>query len=298
MCGSMNIHARPFAAPMTRCAGSLARLGGAVACAVAGWLGLVAPAEAQTRVVWHGTEMARLDLLPGWRTEDNRHVAGLRITLAPGWKTYWRAPGDAGIPPSLRESGSRNLSRVWMEFPRPSVFFAGGMYIVGYEGQVVLPLIVEPRRPGRDVLLDMQLTFGICEDVCIPVTAPLSGRLPADAEGRDPAIVAALASRPRPAQESGISGLDCTLEPVPGRGARLLAAMELPALGGDEFVVFETGDQRLWVGEATARREGEVLHASAPLRALDAGAVHLDRSQLRITVLGTRSAVDIQGCAP
>ncbi|MCC6008283.1 MAG: hypothetical protein JJU40_11445, partial [Rhodobacteraceae bacterium] len=218
------------------------------------WLGAAVSPEAQTRVVWHGTEMARVDVLSGWRGADDRHVAALKITLAPGWKTYWRAPGDAGIPPTLTDSGSRNLARAWLEFPRPSVFEAGGMHIVGYEQQVILPLIVEPRRRGRDIALSMQLQFGICEDVCIPITARVSGQLSAGQETRDPVIVAALASRPMSAEQAGVGSVRCTLEPGPGAGARLVAMLELPHLGGGEFVVFEPGNRRRGVGAALARR--------------------------------------------
>ena len=65
--------------------------------------------------------LARAEISPGWR-EGYSHVAGLTIRLAPGWKTYWRAPGDAGIPPSFNWSGSKNVADVRVQFPVPEVF--------------------------------------------------------------------------------------------------------------------------------------------------------------------------------
>ncbi|MCX8508161.1 MAG: protein-disulfide reductase DsbD family protein, partial [Rhodobacteraceae bacterium] len=53
--------------------------------------------------------LLKAEILPGWRTESGSQMAALRLTMAPGWKTYWRAPGDAGIPPRFDWTGSANL---------------------------------------------------------------------------------------------------------------------------------------------------------------------------------------------
>ncbi|MEL7014329.1 MAG: protein-disulfide reductase DsbD domain-containing protein, partial [Pseudomonadota bacterium] len=58
-------------------------------------------------------------LLTGWRAADGSHIAALQIDLAPGWTTYWRAPGDAGIPPYFDWHASENLSSVDVEWPSP-----------------------------------------------------------------------------------------------------------------------------------------------------------------------------------
>ena len=72
--------------------------------------------------------LAEAEIAPGWR-EGNTHVAGLTIRLAPGWKTYWRAPGDAGIPPGFNWSGSSNVAGVRVQFPVPSVFTQSGIFL-------------------------------------------------------------------------------------------------------------------------------------------------------------------------
>ncbi|MFY8145805.1 MAG: protein-disulfide reductase DsbD domain-containing protein, partial [Rhodobacter sp.] len=70
------------------------------------------PARAMTQ-----DDLLSAEVLPGWRTEQGTHMAALRLTLAPGWKTYWRSPGDAGIPPLFNWSGSQNLSGVRVHWP-------------------------------------------------------------------------------------------------------------------------------------------------------------------------------------
>ncbi|MDO5529308.1 MAG: hypothetical protein Q4F71_07880, partial [Paracoccus sp. (in: a-proteobacteria)] len=54
-----------------------------------------------------GLESARL--LPGWVDADGRRITALELVLAPGWKTYWRSPGDAGIPPSFDWRGAEEV---------------------------------------------------------------------------------------------------------------------------------------------------------------------------------------------
>lgn len=257
---------------------------------------LVAPAAAQTRADWHGAQPVTVEFLPGWRTAPDRHMAGIRVVLAPGWKTYWRAPGDNGIPPVIDTAGSSNLSAARLHFPRPEVHVIAGMKTIGYADQVVFPLELAVPQPAEDIALDLVLDFGVCEHVCIPVTARLNAVLPAAAARPDPRIAAALASRPADARRAGLASASCRLDSRGGEH-RLAAVLEMPPLPGDaEFIVFEPANPDIWVGEATTRRDGGILSASAPLRVPRGRALALDRSALVITVLGNDSAVELRGC--
>ena len=90
-------------------------------------------------------------LLSGWQTDRGTHMAALELALAPGWKTYWRAPGDAGIPPSFDFSASTNLKSVRFHWPRPAVFDLNGMQTIGYHDHLVLPIEVTPEDPAQPV---------------------------------------------------------------------------------------------------------------------------------------------------
>lgn len=261
-----------------------------ILCSLATLLALTVPAQANP---FEGK--VHLEALPGWRMTDGSHMAAIRLTLAPGWKTYWRAPGDAGIPPLMDFAGSRNLSGVAPLWPTPIVFSQSGMRSVGYKNQVILPLRVLPKTKGKDVRLNARLQIGICNDVCVPVELDFAIALPTDQTRPDGAIAAALADRPATASEARVSHVSCTIAPT-ADGLSLRAEMRLPRQGGREEVVIETADPQVWVAEAKVTRQGNSLIAATELVHIDGGAFALDRSGLRLTVLGQGGAVDIQGC--
>jgi len=240
-------------------------------------------------------DVVRVDILPGWRTETGTHMAGIRFTLAPGWKTYWRAPGDAGIPPHFDWTGSRNVAGAEFHWPVPEVFDQNGMRSIGYSDQIVLPVEFTPGQPGEAMELGGEVEFGVCRDVCIPVRVEFSALLEA-ASGRDPALVAALVDRPLTATEAQVTGAHCTISPS-GTGLSVTATLAMPYSGGPEEVVIEAGQPGVWVSEPSVTREGDHLVASAQMVHVSGGAFAVDRSQLRITVLGRNMAVDVQGCA-
>jgi DsbC/DsbD-like thiol-disulfide interchange protein len=240
-----------------------------------------------------GDRVAQVELLPGWR-EGAVQMAALRIRLQPGWKTYWRAPGDAGIPPSLDWQRSGNLAAARFEWPVPQVFDLGGLRSIGYSGEVVLPLLLTAAEAGAPISLRLELQIGVCHDVCVPVSVTLSAEIPAGGAA-DPRIRAALADRARTSAEAGLAAVSCTVEPI-ADGLRVTARLALPAQGGEEVVVFEPGDPTIWASAAEASRAGGTLTAAADLVPANAAPFALDRSRLRITVIGRGRAVDIHGC--
>lgn len=233
-------------------------------------------------------------LLPGWQTDDGAQMAGLQLTLAPGWKTYWRAPGEAGIPPLFNWSGSQNVKSVQVHWPSPSVFHTNGMQSIGYHDAVVLPLEVTLIDPSKPIFLHTQMELGICNDICLPATLVLSSDLPRPGAA-DPAIKAALAARPVGAAKAGLASIHCTLEPI-ADGMRITARMELPSLGADETVAFETGQPDIWVATASTARSGNQITAATDMVAPSGQPFALDRSKVRLTVIADHGAIDIRGC--
>jgi DsbC/DsbD-like thiol-disulfide interchange protein len=239
--------------------------------------------------------LVTLEVLPGWMTADGSRMAGLALTLAPGWKTYWRSPGSAGIPPSFDWTGSDNMTAVALHWPVPQVFHLNGMQSIGYSDRVVIPLELTPSDPAAPMVLQGRIDLGVCEDICVPAEVSFALTLPPDEGRRDPAIVAALVDRPMTAAEAGVAQVTC--HATPGETGMVLSAeIALPPMGGDEVVVIESGDPGLWVSEAASDRQGAVLTGRAEVKARDGGAVALDRSALRLTVLADGRAVDIHGC--
>lgn len=239
-------------------------------------------------------DVIRAEILPGWQTEDGTQMVGLKLELAPGWKTYWRAPGDAGIPPRFDWSGSENLSGAVLHWPQPQVFYQNEMRTIGYKSYVVLPIELTPADPAAPITVNGRVELGICLDICMPMALDLHASLPGTA---DPApIHAALEALPVTADEAGVGTIDCKTEDI-ADGLRLTAVIDLPPRPGRELAVIELEDGSVWVSEAEMRREGGALTAVADLVPPQAAPFPLDPATVRITILSDGRAVDIDGCS-
>ncbi len=235
----------------------------------------------------------QLTVLSGWTTASGSQMVGLQIDMADGWKTYWRAPGDAGIPPQVSWVGSQNIKGAAFHWPVPEVFYEGSARSIGYSGSVTIPIEIFPASDGA-MRLSGTLDIGVCDEICVPVTLDFDQSLPAS-NTRDPAIVAALVDRPATASEAGISDVTCKVDPTP-KGLRVTTQMVLPKSAAANAVIIETGDPAVWVSEPTTSRQGATLTASADLVHVNGSGFALDRSAVRITLLSERQAIDIIGC--
>jgi suppressor for copper-sensitivity B len=99
-------------------------------------------------------------------------LTGVRVELDAGWKTYWRMPGEAGIPPefSWRPSVPAEITVL---YPLPGRFADPGGETVGYKHEVVFPVTVKTTAQ-QGVRLDLDLFFAVCREVCIPANAKAS----------------------------------------------------------------------------------------------------------------------------
>jgi DsbC/DsbD-like thiol-disulfide interchange protein len=246
---------------------------------------LAAPALATTQ-----DDVVQARLLSGWKTKAGTYMAALELQLAPGWKTYWRSPGEAGIPPSFDWTGSRNIGAAVLHWPRPEVFMTSGLQSIGYHDRLVLPIEITPADAGAPVEVRATVDLGVCEDICIPaqvhVETDLTG--PGAMDGN---IAAALADRPRPVG----AGATCDVGPTRD-GLSVTASVILPALRGPEVVVIESREPGLWISDTTSDRQGDRLVAVADVIAAADVPLALDRSRMLVTVIGTGEAVEIAGC--
>jgi DsbC/DsbD-like thiol-disulfide interchange protein len=177
-------------------------------------------------------------------------LAGFEIALSPGAITYWRDPGDAGLPPTLDFSGSDNVASVEPEFPAPKrLKEADGGEAFGYDGGVVIPLRVKPRDPTKPATLKLNADFAVCEKVCLPAKAHLELTLPsAPGSPHVSAIEAALATVPRavPLKDFG------ALEALGADSWRLCSAHE----GGPPRDLFVEAPEGWWMKAAPAHADG------------------------------------------
>lgn len=145
-------------------------------------LALAAPVEAQAgRSEWVAADEAKMRLLLAGPREDDGIAGGIEILLEPGWYTYWRNPGEAGVPPVFDFSESQNVAGVDVDYPAPQRYDDGTSVSLIYRDEVVLPLTIQPERPGEPVTLHAEVVFGVCSEVCIPTRASASATIAPDA---------------------------------------------------------------------------------------------------------------------
>ncbi|HJZ44776.1 MAG TPA: protein-disulfide reductase DsbD domain-containing protein [Hyphomicrobiaceae bacterium] len=169
----------------------------------------LAAAQAQVPIgiasPWVELHTARVRLVAGAAAAKGAksYLAGVEITLADGWKTYWRNPGDAGVPPIFDWSGSTNVASMKVLYPAPSRLKEPGAETIGYTQAVLFPVEVTPEDAKKPVELKLLLEFGICREICIPAQSTLSLAIPTEALAGEPpsAILAALSRVPRPQAE-------------------------------------------------------------------------------------------------
>ena len=238
--------------------------------------------------------LAQAEVLTGWRNDAGTHMAAVKITLAPGWVTYWRAPGDAGIPPQFRFAGSDTIQNITPHWPTPEVFGEDGMRSIGYYDSVIVPLNIDIQDGAQEITIKGEMLIGVCEEICIPVTLQFEALLPATG-APDGAIDAAMADRPDTQRAANVGDVTCNIDPI-ADGLRMTTSINVASTGTSEHVVIETSDPRVWVSEADTVRTGDTLRATVDMVHPSGQPFAMDRSGVRITVLGTDQAIDIRGC--
>src|SRR6266550_1782843 len=160
---------------------------------------LAIEARAQDASPWQRDGHSAVRLLAGSRSGAVL-LGGIAFQLHAGWKTYWRTPGDSGVPPRFDFSKSENIEAVTVLWPAPMKFDDGaGGYSLGYHDQVVLPLRIVAKHADKPVTLRADINYAVCEKLCIPVEANAELAITSVASTEDSALFAALDTVPKPA---------------------------------------------------------------------------------------------------
>jgi DsbC/DsbD-like thiol-disulfide interchange protein len=137
------------------------------------------PAVAEPASAWSASSHSSIRLLDGgaaaqapWR------MAGLELKLAAGFKTYWRMPGDSGVPPLFDWSRSRNVAEVEVLWPAPHRFDDMAGSSIGYSSHLIFPLKVRLHDPAKPAQLVLGLDYAVCERLCVPATGEAKLDLP------------------------------------------------------------------------------------------------------------------------
>ena len=148
---------------------------------------------------------------------DGRYDAAVEIKLAPNAVTYWRQPGEAGVPPQFSFAGSENVAKAEILYPAPNRLDEGGIEAFGYRGGVIFPIRVTPSDATKPSRLDLSLDYAVCDRICMPANGRAELLLPQSGDSPERALIAAAEAR------------------VP---------VVLPASAADEFAIHAVGDDK------------------------------------------------------
>jgi DsbC/DsbD-like thiol-disulfide interchange protein len=250
------------------------------------------PAAAQS-LYGQKTDYAAVTLHSGVEGKGGARVGVLRMELKQGWKTYWRIPGDSGVPPHFDWTGSQNLRSATTTWTVPDVFEAYGDRTIGYKTRMVVPLTLTPEDPTQPIRIRLNFTYGVCADICIPAGQEFALDIPPGApEDGAYFIERAMAERLGRAPEGAVRQARCEIVAQDGE-TRLYVSLQLtePFARAPTIIGEATGAT---IGRFDAQlRQGGVI---AVARIAASEGAWIDRSSLRLTVLGEGRGMVIHGC--
>src|SRR5450432_695542 len=246
---------------------------------------LAMEAIAQDSSPWQRDGHSAVRLLAGSRSGAVL-LGGIAFQLQPGWKTYWRTPGDSGVPPRFDFSKSDNIEAVTVLWPAPLKFDDGaGGHSLGYHDTVVLPLRIVAKNADKPVTLRADINYAVCEKLCIPVEANAELAFTSVASTEDSALSAALDTVPKPASVGDPNLL--TIRDVKRNGkSTVWVDVAAPyAKGVDLFVEGPTPDWALPVPVLLEHSPPGVKRFSFELDGLPPGASP-EGAALKLTLVG------------
>jgi DsbC/DsbD-like thiol-disulfide interchange protein len=244
---------------------------------------------------WDGDAHASLRLIAGSRTDDAMARAGIEIKLAPGWKTYWRYPGDSGVPPRFDFAGSENVKSIEITWPAPHRFSDESGITIGYKDSVIFPLHIVPQDVAKPVRLRLKADYAICEKICIPAEARAELVLDARRSELDRRLAAFEAAVPKRAQLAESAPLAVRAVRRDASGDRPRVIVDVAAPGNEHVDLFAEGPTPDWalpVPEPVAGAPAGLQRFAFVLDGIPPGA-RADGARLTFTLVAPSGAVEV-----
>src|SRR5215813_494672 len=194
---------------------------------------------------WDGDARSAVRLIAG-PAVGKVFRAGVEIRLKSGWHTYWRYPGDAGVPPRFDFTGSQNVKTIDVLWPAPQPIPEHDLVTIGYTGDVILPLAVVPENGAKPVKLRLKLDYAVCATLCVPAEGKAELELAAGPSSQDAALAAAEARVPKKTmlgEGATIAIRSVRRDAAAGRG-RVIVDVAAPA--GARVALFAEGPTPDW----------------------------------------------------
>jgi DsbC/DsbD-like thiol-disulfide interchange protein len=254
------------------------------------------PAYAADASSWDGDVRSAIRLIAGGpRPSDSDVRAGVEIKLGPGWKTYWRYPGDSGVPPRFDFAQSLNVKSVNVLWPAPDHFVDEAGQSIGYKDSVIFPLQITPQDPTKPITLRVALDYAVCEKLCVPAKGEAELVLSGGASSLAPLVEAAEARVPKrvPLGEGTVLAIDAVhRETLAGR-QRVVVDTKEPA--ADPVVLYAEGPTADWalpLPEAVSTAPPGLRRFAFDLDGLPPGA-SADGAVLTLTLVDGPNAIEV-----
>ncbi len=227
------------------------------------WIGFASAAAADGAVQSDWVEgfnnKARLVAGRGPEGPSGPLYVGVEIAMPVGWKTYWRAPGDAGgVPPEFDWQGSENLASAHVLYPAPRRLADKSGDVVGYKDHAIFPIALTASDPSKPIQLRVKVNYGVCKELCVPAEVELGLDVPADS-ATSPELSAALTDVPGNPR----SGVDPVLsswsvEDLGGRSKLVLHVTSQSPGDADAFVDAD-GGIFIPLPKRVATKDGDII---------------------------------------
>jgi DsbC/DsbD-like thiol-disulfide interchange protein len=262
-------------------------------------MGLVAAndATADDASRWDGDAPSAVRLIAGSSPADGKGAlrAGLEIRLKSGWHTYWRYPGDAGVPPRFDFAGSQNVKAVDVLWPAPQRIPEQGLVAIGYTGDVILPLAIVPQNQGQPVRLRLKLAYAVCERLCVPAEGEVELVLTGAPSSQDAALAAAEARVPKKVVLGEGSALAIKSLRRDDAGGRPRVIVDVAAPPGAHVALFAEGPSSDWalpVPKAIDGAPAGLQRFAFELDGVPPG-VPYERASIALTAVAGNAAIEV-----
>ncbi len=225
---------------------------------------------------------------------------GLHFKMKPGWKIYWRSPGDAGFPPRPNWAGSKNLGDIKIDWPAPTRFSVLGLETIGYKKEVVLPLTLKPIEPGKPLSINASVPYLTCEEICVPYEAKLTLALPAGPETSS--IEGFLVNKFVSLVPKKVTGATSQIDSVSVIGPAGKQTLQIAAATSGKLDLLIEGPRGFRFSKAkivTRNSDGKTVFASLvspPIKSVKAGnPLDIAGKEIILTLLGdTKGAIELK----
>jgi DsbC/DsbD-like thiol-disulfide interchange protein len=245
-----------------------------IACGIAAVSGTAGHAADES--TWSEDIHSAVRIIAGTNKNGDAQLrAGIEIKMQPGWKTYWRNPGDSGVPPHFDFSNSENLKTATVLYPAPHLFTDETGHSLGYKERVVFPVVVSPQQPGKPVRLRLKIEYAVCEKLCMPVEGRAELMLGPGTSAHNSELSAAEGRVPKQvtAAQAGLTARRVNTSTKP------LVAVDLAAPAGQPVELFVEGPTPQWA-----------LPIPKPVKPAPAG-----RAQFNFELDGSPPGIDPKG---